>query len=36
VISADGDSVVLSVAETEAAATAHAALVGGISLVVRR
>jgi Flp pilus assembly protein CpaB len=36
VISADVDSVVLSVAETEAAATAHAALVGGISLVVRR
>lgn len=36
VISADVDLVVLSVAETEAAATAHAALVGGISLVVRR
>ncbi|MFZ4669540.1 MAG: SAF domain-containing protein [Microthrixaceae bacterium] len=36
VISTDGDTAVLSVAEAEAAATAHAALVGGISIVVRR
>ena len=36
VISAEGDRMVLSVIETEAAATAHAALVGGISIIVRR
>lgn len=36
VITVDGDQVVLSVPEAEAAATAHAALVGSVSIVVRR